>query len=279
MSSTPTLKCILLDTGYCLAWEHHMIRGGAHRRVACHSLVALLHHPQQGWLLWDTGYAPRMLDATAHFPFSLYRKATPLILKPELAVAAQLQRWNLQVGDIQHIILSHFHADHIAGLQDFPAARLIASEEAYAGVAGRRGVQALRKAFIPELLPTDFEQRVTLLPAFRGNAMPELGASHDLFGDGSLLLFSLPGHAQGQLGLLAQTERGQIFFAADSCWLRRAIYEQRPPSHMTHFFIDNAHAMQTTLKRLHTFSQEHPDIIIIPSHCPEAYAQEVAPGL
>ena len=57
--SAPTLECHILDTGYCLARENHILRGGSQRMIACHSLVALLGHPQYGWSLWDTGYAKK----------------------------------------------------------------------------------------------------------------------------------------------------------------------------------------------------------------------------
>ena len=271
----PTLECYVLDTGYCLARESHLIQGGQSLQVECHSIVALLRHPQHGWLLWDTGYAPRMLDATSHFPFSLYRRATPLRLDARLAVAAQLPRWHLAPGDIRYVIISHFHADHIAGLRDFPEATLIASESAYLDVASRRGFRALRRAFIPELLPTDFAQRAQLFSHFTGASLPGLGATHDLFHDGSLLLVALPGHAHGQVGLLAHTTRGRILFAADGCWLRRSIYEQRPPSRVTEFVVDDAHAVRTTIHRLHDFLQASSDVVVIPSHCPEAFKEEV----
>jgi glyoxylase-like metal-dependent hydrolase (beta-lactamase superfamily II) len=275
-SNIPQLQCHILDTGYCLAWEHHILRGGQHRRVACHSLVALLHHPQHGWILWDTGYAPRMLDATRRFPFSLYRRATPLSIDPALSIITQLGRWNLQARDIRYVIISHFHADHIAGLRDFPEAEIIAAEEAYADVAHLQGLSALKRAFIPELLPQDFAQRTRLLSKFSDQELPALGSTIDLFGDGTLLLVSLPGHARGQIGLLAHTERGRFLFAADGCWLRQAIIERRFPSRLTHFFIDDARAMQQTIYHLHDFSQIWQDVRIIPSHCPEAYQQEVA---
>ncbi|HWS83127.1 MAG TPA: MBL fold metallo-hydrolase [Ktedonobacteraceae bacterium] len=271
----PTLQCYILDTGYCLAWEHHLIAGGKHRRVACHSLVALLHHPDHGWLLWDSGYAPRMLDATRHFPFSLYRRATPLYLDARLSVAAQLPRWGLKPRDIQCVIISHFHADHIAGLCDFPEAKFIATQAAYADVGPRQGLQALRRAFIPTLLPDDFAQRAVLLSQFVGPNLPALSLTHDLFGDGSLLLIALPGHACGQIGMLAHTQRGRMLFTADGAWLRRAIYKDRPPSRLTHFFVDDARAVNSTLHRLHDFSLTHRDVILVPSHCPEAFAQEV----
>lgn len=270
------VQCHILDTGYCVGWEHHVMRGGARRAVNFHSLVALLCHPQHGWLLWDTGYAPRMLDVTRHLPFSLYRLATPLHLDARLSVVEQLKRWKLQPGDIGHVIISHFHADHIAGLRDFPDAGLIASQAAYDDVATRRGLRALGRAFIPDLLPPDFSKRAMLLPEFMRSALPALGATHDLFQDGSLVLVSLPGHARGQIGLLAHTEHGRVLFAADGCWMRRAVYERRPPSRLTHLFVDDARAQRATIDHLHDFLQANLDVVLVPSHCPEAWEQEVA---
>jgi glyoxylase-like metal-dependent hydrolase (beta-lactamase superfamily II) len=277
MPST-TVVCHTLDTGYCLAHESMMLRGGAHRSVECHSLVGLIHHSERGWGLWDTGYAPRMLDATAHWPFSLYRRATPLRLRPELAVVAQLPRWNLSASDIRWIVLSHLHADHIAGLRDFPQAQVYLSAEAYAAIVPLRGLSALRRAFIPALLPDDFAERVVLIERFDGLALPALGATHDLFGDGSLLLMPLPGHGRGQIGLLARTAERRILYAADGAWLTRAIHERRGPHPLTYLFIDDRPALHETLDRLHQFALQCPDVSLIPTHCPVAYAREVTRG-
>lgn len=271
------LQCYLLDTGYCLTWEHHIIQGGARKRIACHALVALLHHPTQGWLLWDAGYAPHLLTATHHLPYALYRLATPLHLDTRLTVKTQLARWQLTPADIRAVLISHFHADHIAGLRDFPAATFITTRAAYDDIMPRQGINALRRGFIPALLPEDFPQRLRLLSRFTGAALPGLGATCDLFNDGSLLLVELPGHARGQMGMLAQTQRGPLLFAADGCWLSRSIYENLPPSRVTHFFIDDATAMRATIACLHSFAQSRPDVLIIPSHCPDVFAREVAP--
>ncbi len=269
------LECHVLDTGYCLASEHHMMRGGRHQEVACHSIVALIHHPVQGWCLWDTGYAPRLLEATRSWPYRIYRLLTPLRLRSDLAVINQLARLKLKPGNISHVIISHFHADHIAGLRDFPSAHLIALQAAYADVATRRGWRALLRAFIPALLPDDFAHRATLLPNFSGPPLPGLGPTYDLFGDGSLQLVQLPGHACGQIGLLVHTSRGPLLFAADGAWLTQAIRECRPPARLTNLIVDNAQAVRTTLEKLHIFMQACPDVRIVPSHCPEAFAREV----
>jgi len=271
----PALACRVLDTGYCLASEHHLIQGGRRLRIACHSIAALLRHPAHGWLLWDAGYAPRLLHATERLPFRLYRWATPLRLDPALAVVAQLARFGLSPRDIRRVVVSHFHADHIAGLRDFPDAEWVALGAAYRDVAGRRGWGALSRTFLPALLPDRFGRRATLLPDFTGSPLGALGPTHDLFGDGTAVLVALPGHARGQIGLLARTERGPVFFAADSCWLSASYRESRPPHRITQLFADDPRAVRETIGRLHAFSRTYPDVAIVPSHCPEAFRRHV----
>jgi glyoxylase-like metal-dependent hydrolase (beta-lactamase superfamily II) len=270
------LRYHVLDTGYCLASEHHIMRGGARRKVKCHSIVALLRHPERGWFLWDAGYAPRMLSATRRLPYRLYRLATPLHIEADLAAVVQLARFGLSPSDIGTVVISHFHADHVAGLRDFPTSRLLATKAAYDDVRPRRGVSALRRAFIPSLLPPDFERRATLIRSFNGPALPGLGPTHDLFGDGSALLVELPGHARGQVGMLANTEAGPVLFAADGCWLTRQVRERRPPHPITNLFADDPAGVRSTIERLHAFMQARPDVAVVPSHCPEAFAREVA---
>ncbi len=267
-----TVTCRILDTGYCLASEHHLMQGGARRTIECHSLVALFQHPQHGWLAWDTGYAPRMLAETLRWPYVLYRLATPLRIRPELALVAHLARQGIASTDIRTIIVSHFHADHLAGARDFPAARFIADRDGFADTSARRGFSALRRAFIPALLPADFAARADFLATFNGPAVPGLGASHDVFGDGALQLVRLPGHARGQFGLLANTPHGPLLFAADGAWLTRAIRERKSPAGLTRLIADEPDAVQATVEGLHHFWQAHPHIRILPTHCPEAYA-------
>jgi glyoxylase-like metal-dependent hydrolase (beta-lactamase superfamily II) len=271
------LTCHLLDTGHCLAFEPLVLQGGRWRHIECHSLVALLGHPRHGWTLWDAGYAPRLLDATRRLPFRIYRWATPLRIKPELAVVAQLPRFGLTPADVRRVIVSHFHADHVAGLIDFPHAEIIALREAYEGVAGLSGFAALRKAFVPALLPADFERRAVLLGPPSGADLGMLGPTIDLFGDGSALVVSLPGHARGQIGLLAQTERGPLFFLADACWLTEGARRGRLPNRITNVIADDGLIAARTVRAIAAFARSRPDLELIPTHCPEAFARHVRP--
>ena len=262
----------LFATGHCVVSEHQVLRGGARRPMDCHALVALLGHPRHGWSLFDAGYAMRMLEATRAWPYRLYRYSTPLRLSPELEAVQQLAARGIGAAAIRRIIVSHFHADHVAGLRDFPAAEIIASADALESVYGRRGLGALRRGALPALLPDDLSARARALPPFTGPPLPHLGPTHDLFGDGSLLLVALPGHARGQIGALVTTAQGRVLLAADGAWTSRSIREQRPPARITNLIVDDPRAVRATLAALHAFGQARPDVRIVPCHCPEVYA-------
>lgn len=108
---------------------------------------------------------------------------------------------------------------------------------------------------------------------FEGPPVAPFGPAHDLFGDGSLLLVRLPGHARGQIGLFLQTASGPVLLAADSAWLSQAIRERRGPGPFSYLIADDPRALDATLAKLHTFALANPEVTIIPTHCPEVYAR------
>jgi glyoxylase-like metal-dependent hydrolase (beta-lactamase superfamily II) len=216
-----------------------------------------------------------MLDETRGWPNFLYRVMTPLRLRPELAIAAQLPALGVALDDVRTVILSHLHADHMCGLRDLPQARLVVKAEAWESIRGLRGLAGLRKAFIPGLMPDDCAARAVLLGPFEGPELRPFGPTHDLFGDGSLRLVDLPGHARGHLGLLAETERGPLFLVGDAAWMRRAVRELRPPHAAANFMMEDLSTARDTLAKLHAFHQENPEVILVPTHCPEAYQEFV----
>jgi glyoxylase-like metal-dependent hydrolase (beta-lactamase superfamily II) len=268
----PILQLHILDTGYCTVAENYLVTGGRHIRVPVHALVALINHPTRGWFLFDTGYAPRVLDATRGYPFRAYRWATPMTISAELAVVNQLGRFGISSEDISTIVLSHFHADHVAGLHDFPAASFVAGREAWTAVRELASIRALSHAFIPSLIPADFEKRSLLIDDFAGPEISPFGKSHDLFSDGSVLLLRLPGHATGQLGLLIHTQQGQVFLVADSYYMPASLRERTPPHPITRFFaVDDWQALKQTIHKLADFALANPEVRIIPTHCPDTF--------
>jgi len=101
-------------------------------------------------------------------------------------------------------------------------------------------------------------------------------ASTDLFGDGSIRIVSLPGHAEGQIGAFVVGADGVCWFlAADACWSLTTISpnDQRQPSVHFHRIVAVDRKLQDeTYMRLRELQRDFPDVVIIPSHCPAAAA-------
>ncbi len=261
------VSIVVIDTGFCTARSALVATGTGWQEIACHAPAFLLRHPTHGVVLFDTGYAPRLFDAFAHWPDRLYKYATPTTLgRP---VVQHLAGFGVTPGDVATIIVSHLHADHVAGLRDFPDASFIVSAEALALQQSARGIDAVRRGILQSLFPDDFPHRAHSVHRFGDLALPHLGPTHDLFGDESIRLVSLPGHARGQMGALVQTARGEVLLCADGAWTSRAFREMRAPHWITGAMQDDVSGLRKTLRALHEFALARPDVVILPTHCPE----------
>lgn len=253
----------VLSDGFTSAPEAVVLRGGSwFRRVRFYATMFLLRHPTAGWVLFDTGYSARFFAETSRWPERLFRLVTHVTLTTEGGIKELLARQGIDAEDIQRVFISHFHADHIGGLKDLPNARFWCSEEAWLAVKSLGRWAGLRRGFLRGLLPADLEQRLQFV-----------NEGSDLLSDGSLRVVSLPGHAVGQIGLRFQAANGQeILLAADACWLSQAFRENRPPHQLTRLLHDWP-AYLATLERLHDWHLAEPDLLIVPTHCPETAAR------
>ena len=264
---TVAITLSVLDTGFCRARSNLIARGTGWQYVRCHAPAFLLQHPAHGALLFDTGYAPRILDAWAHWPDRLFKYATPTTLG--MPALLQLDRHGVTERDVRTVIVSHLHADHVAGLRDFPDAAFVVSREALALQQHVEGIDAVRRGVLQRLFPDDFVRRAQVIQQFGSVVLPHLGATHDLLGDGSILLLPLPGHARGQLGALVRTDRGDVLLCADAAWTSQAYREQRPPHWIAAAIQDDMDALVLSLRAVRDFAIARPDVAILPTHCPE----------
>jgi glyoxylase-like metal-dependent hydrolase (beta-lactamase superfamily II) len=269
------LKARYFVAGSCTHPEFSVIRGGRWGRRSFPALVALIEHPSQGWVLFDSGYSPAFHALTAQMPWKLYALLTRVSIKPDETVAAQLRRIGIAPEAIRHVVLSHFHADHIGGLADFPQARFSYLSEAYTALKKLGSLRALHAGFLKGLLPPDFEARSLPVEASQLEALPELDGlfrGHDLFGDGSLKLVALPGHAAGHAGLLFDS----TLLIADAVWLKRSLDEDRPPNPLARLVMDRSVDFDRTFAGLRRIARQG-RLALVPSHCQETLA--TLPGL
>jgi glyoxylase-like metal-dependent hydrolase (beta-lactamase superfamily II) len=208
------------NSGYCTQWSY-LAGCRTWNMTRFHAAFVYLEHPEHGAALIDTGYSPFFRGATQTFPERLYRWVTPMHLDAHRHAPGILAAHGIDTSRVRQVFVSHFHGDHIAGLQHFPQVQFVYRCEAHDHLV-RLGVWAqVKQAFLSRLLPADFTARGRGIEEgtfVRGaDGLAEF-LVHDFWGDGSLLLVDLPGHAEGHTGYLLRTATESVFYIVDACW-------------------------------------------------------------
>lgn len=270
MIGTVNVRLDLLKVGHCVHPECMAMRGGRRQTVEFPALVGLIEHPSLGCMLYDTGYSRHFMAATRRFPECLYRMATPPVLPPEEELLVQLEQRNIRAEEIGTVLISHFHGDHVAGLRDFPNAAFVATKEEYREMSAKGRIARLRSAFLADLLPGDFDERVRYAED-SARIDPELQGfplGYDLFGDGSLVGIPLPGHVRSQLGVRLVDHLGQrVFLIGDACWKIEGLAGRRLPSRIAGLLFADSRRYSETFEALADLHERDSDLKIVPSHC------------
>ncbi|AJQ97694.1 MBL fold metallo-hydrolase [Gynuella sunshinyii] len=265
----------LLHVGHCFHPEAIITRGGSWKAQQFPAIVGLFKHPRLGHVLFDTGYAKRFLQATRPFPQRFYRWLTPMHLCDKQQLLTQLKDRGIERDDIRHIFVSHFHADHIAGLLDFPNATYICSRSGLQSMRQRTGINALIKGYLRDLMPEDFEQRVRFIEASPEYQLPvnmaPFSRAYDIFNDGSFLAIELPGHAFGHFGLLTAIGNDSVFLIGDACWTEQTLITTSRPHPLANLVLSDKYQYYDTIDRLAQLYGYNRSIRIIPSHCMNSY--------
>lgn len=241
--------------GYCTHVSCVTVKGSGFGICQYPAQAFLIQANQRTWL-WDTGYSSHFHDATQSGIFALYRKTTPVYYNDNENIALQLRHAGHLPQNLDGIILSHFHGDHIAGLKDFPDVPFICSGTGWASLRTKRGFSALRRGFVPALMPSDFESRVTFLERFTPISLPAALAPFTIgyalpHSNNEVILVELPGHAAGHIGAFVLTDAGWELIASDAGWSVQNYRDLKMPSRLANLIMDDASAFKETLFKLH----------------------------
>ena len=150
----------------------------------------LIKHGQD-WFLWDTG----IQDAVADMPNGL-APADPRSVtwhRPK-RLAAQLEQIGVKPSDIKAMAISHTHPDHIGNVEMFPNAMLYVQKAEYEWPGANNAPR-----FKPE------------------HPVTKLEGDRDVFGDGSIVVLSTPGHTPGHQSLVVKLPKtGEVILSGDA---------------------------------------------------------------
>ena len=265
----------ILSCGNCRHPEIMTRKGASFKTTDFPSYVGLIEHPDEGVILFDTGYDAAFLQATQTFPERLYRWATPMHLNKGESALEQLEKLGYTSDDVSAIIISHFHGDHVAGLHHFKNATLYCSKIGLEHVNKLGRFSKVRRGILSSLIPNDIANRARYFEHSKPLSLPKeftpFTDAADLLGDGSLLAVVLPGHCPGHWGLALRTENDKyVFLIADAAWSIKAVENNMPPPKLTMSLLGSGSQYYKTLRDLHALSDADRDLDILPSHCTTA---------
>ncbi|MEM8768272.1 MAG: N-acyl homoserine lactonase family protein, partial [Pseudomonadota bacterium] len=171
----------------------------------------LVEHPK-GRMLWDGGLPLAMAGQGR-----IVDEAEPGIYHQyEVSLIDQLAAMELTPADIDLIAFSHMHYDHVGAANAFTASKFLIQNAEF------------QSAFISGNNP--FFQ-ADLYMGIAENEREVLNGDHDVFGDGSVILVSAPGHTPGHQVLFLRLENlGNLVLSGDLYHFRKSRELRRAPT-------------------------------------------------
>jgi N-acyl homoserine lactone hydrolase len=139
-------------------------------------------------MVWDTGFSIDLKGKK--------KDLGGLVASLDRTLPEQLADGGLEPADIDVLGISHSHGDHTGQAALMPAARLIIGKADFDGMLGKKDdpFGPWRKVGAP-------------LTTTEGDL--------DVFGDGSVIAYFLPGHTPGHMALLVRLKSGPVLLSGD----------------------------------------------------------------
>ena len=163
----------------------------------------LVEHPEQN-VLFDTGGHPDLIDN----PRSRLGSAADLYditMNPGDDIVSRLETIGVAPDRVAHVVQSHLHYDHAGGLEFFPDATV------------HVGRGELAFAHWPPVYQRDVFVRADFDHPLKWH---EVSEEHDIFNDGSVIIFSTPGHTPGHQSMLVKGHARSYILVGDAAYDR-----------------------------------------------------------
>ncbi|WP_422331581.1 MBL fold metallo-hydrolase [Rhodococcus sp. (in: high G+C Gram-positive bacteria)] len=194
-------------------------------RLLCH---VLLCETADGLVLVDSGFGLADVENPKARLGGILRHSLGAVLSEDETARRQIERMGFAVADVRHIVVTHFDADHIGGIADFPAATVHTTRAEFGAAAHpssmreRIRFRAPQWAFGPtmELYDGPGESLLRFPTAY-----PLRGVAANIF------LVPLPGHTRGHAAVAVDLGgEGWLVHAGDAFYHHNTLERAAVPS-------------------------------------------------
>lgn len=156
----------------------------------------------KGWMLWDSGNPDRYAAMPNGFTSAPNAPITAYMKKP---LAESLKELGVAPEHIKHFAMSHSHGDHSGNANLIFASDSTTVYMQRAEYAALSGGEPQKFGFAP----ANFEK-------LRIARLQQIDGDYDVFGDGSVVIKSTPGHTPGHQSLFVRLpKRGPVLLSGD----------------------------------------------------------------
>jgi N-acyl homoserine lactone hydrolase len=229
-----------IDCGHSLANDESVWTPGENigKSIEFSSTCYLIRHGGSS-LMWDTGVP----EATIGDPKGWSTLPKLIVYHLDRTITSQLAEIGLKTGDIDYVAISHTHGDHIGNVKLFPDATVLLQRAEY--------------DWINSGPPTDpnLNQLVTLARQLMGHPrnLKLIDGDLDVFGDGSVILISTPGHTPGSQSLMVHlANSGYIVLSGDVVHLEENFEKNIVPA----LNVDKAQSL-ASMQRIRDIMQKY----------------------
>ena len=250
-----SMELFQLPTGTYTTRAAFAVRGGAFgdkRQFAATSV--LIRHPE-GDLLIDAGFGA---GATEHIDMLPSFRRSPHVLGA--TVSEQLDAAGYDRSRLRGVLLTHSHWDHVSGLDSLAVPVWM--------TAGERGYASASKDDAVFVAVT----KDHVITEYILDGPPYLGfeASHDFYGDGSVVIVPAAGHTTGSVIVFVTLPSGLRYaFIGDLTWQRDGIRDRvERPLLLSMLADSDAKQIRRDLLRMIALDDR---MQIVPSHDVDSY--------
>jgi len=230
-------------------------RGGSLLEPRDFSVAATLVKHPKGDLLIDTGFGRNIDEQFKTMPWNFRVITSYSLWRP---AADQLRVAGYDQRSLRAILLTHSHWDHVSGLPDFPGVPVLVTPQEHAFI--RKGGHG---QFGKPFTGIRYEEY-----GFEGGPYLGFPASHDVYGDGSIVVVPAPGHTPGGVVIFVTLSNGTRYaFVGDIVWQLEGITEREERPWITRRSSDSdAAGNRENILRMIALQERLPELVIVPAH-------------
>lgn len=243
-----------LPTGYYDSREAIAYRGGSWGVIRKMAMTAILIRHPDGNLLIDSGAGINLDEdvlSVPKFQRTPHTQGIPAV--------TQLAEHGIAPSDISGIILTHAHWDHISGVRDFVGVPVLES------VAGKAFLETEREDVVLLNSFSDVQYDI-----YEFDAGPYLGfeSSHDVYGDGAVVIVPAPGHTPDSVIVFVTLPSGNRYaFIGDLTFLSEGVEIPAEKPWLLRLAIgEDDTEIHQSIAILRALSAQDPDFHVIPAH-------------